>query len=66
MRLAVSVVAVTASVIIAAGCGESIGPDQRIERCLSKQPDATEADCSQWEKDAELNDNGTHRGHENM
>lgn len=51
--------------LIAAGCGGSDATaEQRIERCLEKQPDATKADCEQWEEDGELDDDGTHRGHE--
>ncbi len=52
--------------LIAAGCGSSVTASQRVDRCLEKQPDATEADCKQWEKDGQLEDDGTHEGHENM
>jgi hypothetical protein len=57
---------IIAAALIAAGCGETVTADQRVTRCLSKQPDASKAECSKWEKDGELQDNGTHEDHENM
>ncbi len=51
---------------IATACGETVTSSQRVDRCLAKQPDATQADCKKWEKAKELEDNGRHRGHENM
>ena len=52
--------------LVAAGCGETVSADQRIERCLSKQPDATKSECEAWEKDGQLRDNGVHEDHEDM
>jgi hypothetical protein len=50
--------------VVGAACGETVSADQRVERCLGKQPDATKSDCEKWEKDGELRDNGTHENHE--
>ena len=66
MRNRISIIVISIAAIVATGCGETISADQRVERCLSKQPDATETDCKKWEKDGQLEDNGRHRGHENM
>lgn len=59
---------ITIAAVIVGGCGGGgeVTAEQRVERCLSKQPDATEADCKQWEKDGDLGDDGAHEGHENM
>lgn len=66
MRFTASFMAFLLAALVIAGCGETISPDKRVERCLSKQPDATKTDCTKWEKDGELKDNGVHEGHENM
>lgn len=51
--------------VLLAGCGGSDAtPKQRIDGCLDRQPDATKAECEQWEEDGELDDDGTHKGHE--
>lgn len=51
--------------VAVAGCGgdSSVSAEQRIERCLGKQPDATQADCKAWEEKGELADDGSHAGH---
>ena len=66
MRKSLLVILISALSLLAAGCGETISADDRVERCLTKQPDATKADCEKWEKDGQLRDNGTHKGHEDM
>lgn len=57
---------IAAAVVLATGCGSSVSASERIDGCLEKQPDATEADCKKWEKDDQLKDDGTHEGHESM
>lgn len=58
--------------LLAAGCGggdattESSSPKQRIDACLEQQPDATRADCEEWEQDGQLADDGSHKGHESV
>lgn len=52
--------------LLAAGCGETVSAEERVQKCLNKQPDATKSDCEQWEKDGELQDSGVHKDHENM
>jgi hypothetical protein len=66
VRFTVSIAVILLAAVFATGCGETISADERIERCLSKQPDATKADCEKWESDGQLKDNGTHEGHDNM
>lgn len=67
-RTAVMLVAIS---LVAAGCGgggdsddASATPEQRVERCLEKQPDATKSECEEWEKDGQLADDGTHQAHQ--
>jgi outer membrane biogenesis lipoprotein LolB len=59
---------IASTCLVLAGCGgeteESVTPQQRIDRCLQEQPDATQSDCEQWEADGELRDDGTHEGHD--
>ena len=57
---------IAAAAVLAAGCGSSVSASERIDGCLEKQPDATEADCKQWDDDGELEDDGTHKGHKSM
>jgi hypothetical protein len=56
-----------AAALVAAGCGgggdSKATAKERIDGCLKKQPDATKADCEGWEKDGQLDDDGTHQGH---
>ena len=56
--------------LVAAGCGggsdSEVSASTRVERCLEKQPEATKTECEGWEQDGQLNDDGTHQGHENM
>lgn len=66
-RTAMILVAIS---LVAVGCGgggdsgdAKATPEQRVERCLEKQPDATRADCEQWEEEGQLADDGTHQGH---
>lgn len=61
------------TVLVAAGCGggDDAGGDgsskvtaqQRIDGCLTQQPDATRAECEGWEQDGELRDDGVHKDH---
>lgn len=53
-----------ATLLALAGCGSSATPEQRVDRCLTGQPDATRADCEQWERDGELDDDGRHQRHD--
>lgn len=58
---------VLVTVLVAAGCGGSSSTaKERIAGCLDKQPDATKADCKEWEQGGELDDDGTHKGHDDM
>jgi hypothetical protein len=50
----------------AAGCGSSVSAKEQVKACVDKYPDATQADCQEWQKDGQLEDDGTHQGHENM
>lgn len=59
-----SLFTVAAASLVLAACGGSATAAERIDGCLKKQPDATEAECKQWEKDGELADDGTHEGHD--
>lgn len=54
--------------MLLAGCGgdSDVSAAQRITRCLDKQPDATKADCTEWEDAGEVADDGTHEGHDDM
>lgn len=58
--------------LVAAGCGgsddkkSSVSAKDRIAGCLEQQPEATQSDCEGWEDEGQLDDNGTHQGHESM
>ena len=53
-----------ATALVAAGCGGSdVSASVLVDRCLKKQPDATQSDCNKWQKDGKLNDDGTHEDH---
>jgi hypothetical protein len=53
--------------VLASGCGGSDGNSKdRVAGCVDKYADATKADCQEWEDAGELQDDGTHKGHENM
>ncbi|MBC7673832.1 MAG: hypothetical protein H7247_15545 [Polaromonas sp.] len=67
------VLALTGALV--AGCGNNastkssgsvVSGSERVNRCLTKQPDATKADCTGWERDGMLADDGSHKGHANM
>ena len=66
MRFRHATMVLMTGAVIASGCGETISADQRVDRCLKKQPDATRSECQQWEKDGELQDSGIHEDHESM
>jgi ABC-type glycerol-3-phosphate transport system substrate-binding protein len=52
---------------VAAGCGgSSASSKERVSACVDKYPDATKADCQEWDDAKQLDDDGTHEGHENM
>ena len=51
---------------IATGCGGSGSSKERVAGCVDKYADATKADCEEWDDAGELEDDGTHEGHENM
>jgi hypothetical protein len=64
VRARAGIVVILVAALLSSGCGETISADQRVERCLSKQPDSTKSECEKWEKDGELEDNGVHKEHE--
>lgn len=56
--------------MLLAGCGggddaatSDVTPEQRIDACLTQQPDATRDECAKWEKAGELADDGVHEDH---
>ena len=52
---------------VAAGCGgSSASAKERVAACIDRYPDATKADCEEWDDAGELDDDGTHEGHEDM
>lgn len=69
-----SIIILAAMGLVATGCGGgdkdgesgSVSAKDRVVACLERQPEATKSDCEQWEEDGQLDDDGTHRGHESM
>ena len=64
---------VLVSSVVMAACGGGDQADgstktasQRVAACLEQQPDATKAQCSEWEADGTLADDGTHKNHDSM
>lgn len=53
-----------AAVVAGCGGGSDATSEQRVDRCLEQQPDATKAQCEEWEDAGELADDGSHKGHE--
>lgn len=63
-----------AAALVAAGCGggddegaggsSDVTPQQRIDACLTQQPDASRAECEEWEQEGQLGDDGVHEEHE--
>ena len=62
--------ALTVAPLAIAGCGgdddSKVSPSTRIERCVAEYPDSTKSDCSEWEADGKLDDDGMHTEHEDM
>lgn len=71
MRVPATVVLLTSVTLLVAACGgssekKSVSGTDRVAACLEQQPDATKTQCEGWEKDGQLADDGTHKGHDSM